>query len=290
MPFKDTNFTYRFGEKILDLKTPQIMGILNTTPDSFSDGGQFIRPDAALFQAEKMLAQGASIIDIGGYSTRPGAEPVSESEELSRVIPILKQISKQFPKALLSVDTFRANVAQAASENGATIVNDISGGDFDPSLFVTVSKNKMGYVLMHHRYSPTKGHLPPIAGNIAAEITQYFTEKILIIKQLEISPLFIDPGFGFGKTTEQNFQLFSQFEPLKQLGHPILAGLSRKSMLYKTLQILPQEADNATTAANMLALMHGASILRVHNISYAKQAIDIFTAYQANGFNNLNIP
>ena len=280
MPTQDTKFKVRCVDKILNLDQPQVMGILNITPDSFSDGGAFSNFNAALDHAEKMILAGAKIIDVGGYSTRPQAEWVEEKAEAERVIPLITQLCKIYPDLIVSVDTFRSSIALKAFNAGATIVNDISGGAFDPELHHVVASNQMAYVLMHHRYDPARGHLPPLEQPIGHEVTAYFQAKLNDLKHLGIENIILDPGFGFGKTLAQNYELLHHLKSFSKLQLPLLSGISRKSMLYKILKNDAQHADNATTVANTLALLGGASLLRVHNVQNAIEAIGIFNAYQ----------
>lgn len=266
----------------MTLSTPQIMGILNVTPDSFFAENRFITEAAILAQAEKMLAEGASIIDIGGYSSRPGTQDVSLEEELSRTVNAVKLIAKRFPNAILSVDTFRSEVARQAFCEGACIINDISGGELDANMFSTVASLNIPYILMHMRGTPQTMKNHTTYDNIVKEITEYFQQKISILQNMGLKDILIDPGFGFAKTTEQNFRLLSHLNHFKILGAPLLVGLSRKSMIWKTLNAEPSNALNGTTALNMIALIKGASILRVHDVKEATEVIKLYSAININ--------
>lgn len=278
-----SHFTINCKGQLLELSTPKVMGILNVTPDSFFDGGNYNNIDKALIQIEKMLADGADIIDIGGQSTRPGAADVGEYEEMQRVIPVIEKAVKQFPEIIISIDTFRSKVAREAVDAGASIVNDISGGSLDAEMFQTVADLKCAYILMHMQGTPQTMQNNPQYQNVTLDIIKELSEKINMLRVLKVHDIILDPGFGFGKTIEQNFQLLREldlFEKILQL--PVLAGLSRKSMLWKTLNTTPGNVLNATTAANMLALVKGAKILRVHDVKEAKEAVTIFENYAGN--------
>ncbi|MBY0434749.1 MAG: dihydropteroate synthase [Cyclobacteriaceae bacterium] len=254
------------------------MGVLNITPDSFYDGGFFENQKKALQQVEKMLAEGADIIDVGGYSSRPGATDISEAEETSRVIPVITDIISTFPSAIISIDTFRSAIASQAIDAGASIINDISGGEQDPNMFATVARLKVPYVLMHMKGTPQTMTTLASYDNLIRDMVQYFQQKIAQLHALGVTDIIVDPGFGFAKTVEQNFEILNHFDHFKILGQPLLAGLSRKSMIWRTLKIQPQEALNGTTALNTVALQKGASILRVHDVKEAMEAIQL-TSY-----------
>ncbi len=268
--------------QLLSLQTPKIMGILNVTPDSFYDGGKFIEKNIILQQAEKMLLEGADILDIGGYSTRPNAENISENEELDRVLPNIEAIIKNFPDAIISVDTFRANVAKEAIKVGASIINDISGGNLDENMFQTMAdlnkSQNIPYVLMHTRGTPKTMTQLADYEDILLDLVAYFQQKIYQLQKLGIKDIIIDLGFGFAKNVEQNFFLLKNLSYFEILEKPILVGISRKSMIYKTLQITPQNSLNGTTALNMAALMNGASFLRVHDVAEANETRKLFLA------------
>lgn len=267
--------------KLLDLSSPKVMGILNLTPDSFFDGGKHQNQDNILKTVEQMLEDGLDILDIGGQSTKPGSEFISADEELQRVEPILEIVIKNFPNLIISIDTFYSKVAQHAVEMGAAIINDISAGKIDEDLFKTVAKLKVPYILMHMQGMPKDMQAEPHYDNIIQEVNLFFAEKIQALKQLHINDIILDPGYGFGKTLEHNFQLLRNQELLGFNDYPILAGVSRKSMICKTLGVNPKYALNGTTAVNMLVLQHGAKILRVHDVREAKECIKIFDSYQS---------
>lgn len=261
--------------KLINLSTPHVMGILNSTPDSFFDGGKYTTETAILSQTEKMLKEGATFIDVGGYSSRPGASSISEEQELQRVIPVIERLVKEFPTILISVDTFRSKVAKQAVNCGAVIVNDISGGKMDANMFDIVAKLQVPYIVMHMRGTPKNMQQNPTYENVTQSLISFFAEQISKLRQLKLNDIIIDVGFGFGKTITHNFELLKNLALFKNLDVPILAGISRKSMLYKTLDILPQEALNGTTVANTIALLNGANIIRVHDVKEAVQTIKI---------------
>jgi dihydropteroate synthase len=281
MELKNTDFqqklTLNVHGSLLDLSIPRIMAVLNLTPDSFYDGGRNNSLKNALKKSEELLAEGADILDLGAYSSRPGAEHVTEDTEYERLIPIISAISKEFPKALLSVDTFRSNIAKAAISEGAHIINDISAGEMDENMFQTIAELKVPYILMHMRGTPKTMTQLTDYHDLLAEILQYFSQKTKQLNELGVQDLIIDPGFGFAKTIDQNYELLANLDRLKTLGYPILVALSRKSMIYKVLESDAENALNGTTAANTIALMNGANILRVHDVSEAKEAIKIVT-------------
>lgn len=268
-----TNKTLNLRGKLLNLAIPKVMGILNITPDSFYDGGKFRGEKSMWGHVEKMLAEGADFIDVGGYSTRPGAEHISEEEELSRILPVIQHILKKSPQALLSVDTFRSAVARKAVEEGASMINDISGGDQDPEMFKTVASLNVPYILMHMRGTPQTMTTLTQYDDLIKDMTDYFHKKIHDLHQSGVKDIIIDPGFGFAKTAEQNFELLHHLDYFKILGQPILAGLSRKSMIWRTLETNPEGALNGTTALNTAALLKGASILRVHDVKEAVECV-----------------
>lgn len=264
--------------KLLDLTQPIIMGILNTTPDSFYDGGKYSGVEAALFQAEKMLEEGATILDIGGMSSRPGAEIISVEEELNRVIGVIEKISQKFPDTLISIDTIQAKVALEAVGAGASIVNDISAGNLDEEMIPTVAQLKVPYVLMHMQGKPeTMQENPVYKQNVVLSIIDFFYNKINECTKAGINDLIIDPGFGFGKTIKDNYEVLKKLEDFKVLDLPILVGISRKSMIWKVLEIKPQEALNGTSVLNTMALLKGANILRVHDVKEAKETIRLYS-------------
>jgi dihydropteroate synthase len=259
--------------RLLDLSSPKIMGILNVTPDSFYDGGKLDSDSAFLSMAEKMLNDGAAVLDVGGMSSRPGAKEISAEEELQRVIPALLLLQKNFPETLVSIDTSRSRVAQQAVQAGASIVNDISAGRSDDQLLATVARLRVPYVLMHMSGTPSTMQQNPQYENVVAEVYEFLKKKIIELIRLGISDIVIDPGFGFGKTAEHNFMLLKNLDLFQTLGQPLLAGLSRKSMIHRVLGLRPDEALNGTTVLNTVALMKGAALLRVHDVKEAKEAI-----------------
>ncbi|MFZ4520583.1 MAG: dihydropteroate synthase [Bacteroidales bacterium] len=261
------------GSKEIDLSSPVVMGILNLTPDSFFDGGSFQNPDAQLLQVEKMLTEGATFIDIGAVSTRPGAPMVDEQQELERIIPSVKAIVKHFPECTISVDTFRPNVAAAVAGEGASIINDIYGGRFADEMFETIASLKVPYILMHMKGTPADMQKNPTYQDVLAEVTYFFENQLAHCHAKGVRQVILDPGFGFGKTVEQNFTLLDQLDKLKNLGFPILVGISRKSMINKSLNIKSTQALNGTTVLNTIALLRGADILRVHDVKEAVEAI-----------------
>jgi dihydropteroate synthase len=267
--------------KLIDLSQPKVMGILNLTPDSFYDGGKHTSDQTILEKVEKMLNEGATFIDIGGYSSRPGATHISEKEELDRVLHGINLVLKHFPDTLISVDTFRSSIARQAIDSGAALLNDISAGNLDEQMFRTVADLQVPYIMMHMPGSPQTMQKLTHYEDIIREIILYFSRKIVQLRELQVNDLIIDVGFGFGKTSEQNFLLLKNLSVFKMIGVPILAGISRKSMLYKTLGIDVREALNATTVANTLAILNGASILRVHDVKEAVEAIKIYQKYDA---------
>jgi dihydropteroate synthase len=265
--------------KLLDISTPIVMGILNITPDSFFAGSRIKDEKTLLEHAERMITEGVSILDIGGMSSRPGATIIEESEEMRRVLPAIEVVKKSFPSAIISVDTIRASVAKAAVEAGASIVNDISAGNLDEKMFVTVAELGVPYILMHMKATPKTMQKAAIYKDVTLEILDFFIEKIGILRGLGVKDIVVDAGFGFGKTLEQNYELLRKLTVFKILDCPLLVGVSRKAMIWKTLNITPESALNGTTAANMLALINGAKILRVHDVKEAVETIKIFNNY-----------
>ena len=262
--------------QLIDLSTPKIMGILNVTPNSFYDGGKFTLSENGLSQVGKMLDEGATFIDIGAYSSKPNAEFVSEEEERSRILPVVQGILKQFPDALLSIDTFRSGIAAVCIENGAAIINDISAGNLDEKMMEVISKYNVPYIMMHMRGTPQTMQSLTNYENIVKEIVFYFSEKVSKARSLGINDLIIDPGFGFAKTLEQNYEVLRNLELFQILDLPILAGISRKSMVYKPLGVTANEALNGTTVLNTIALTKGATILRVHDVKEAMECVKLF--------------
>jgi dihydropteroate synthase len=270
-----TNRTLNIRGQLIHLDSPQIMAILNVTPDSFYDGGRYDSDTAILTQTEKMIKAGATFIDVGGYSSRPGASDIGVDEEIRRVSKAFQLITKNFPDAILSVDTFRSQVAEAAVQEGAAMVNDIAAGALDPKMFSTVARLRVPYVLMHMRGDPkTMTHLTAYE-NLLKEVADYFHLKIHQLQTMGVRDIIIDPGFGFAKTRDQSFQLLNSLEYLKVFNTPVLVGLSRKSMIWKTLSISPNDALNGTTCLNTIALLKGASILRVHDVQEAAEVCEL---------------
>ncbi|WP_159802125.1 dihydropteroate synthase [Flavobacterium sp. MK4S-17] len=263
---------------LIDLSQPRVMGILNCTPDSFYDGGRHSNESLLLQQAEKMLAEGAVFIDVGAYSSKPNAEFVTPEEELKRITPVIELILKNFPDTIISADTFRANVAKACIDAGAAIINDISAGLLDENMLAAVGKFKVPYIMMHMRGTPQTMVTLTQYEDIVKEMLLYFSERISAAREAGINDIIIDPGFGFAKTLQQNYEVLGKLDLLKIAGLPILAGLSRKSMIYKLLGITPDEALNGTTVLNTLALSKGAAILRVHDVKEAVEAVKIYNA------------
>ncbi len=262
--------------KLIDLSTPKVMGILNVTPNSFYDGGKFTAENQILVQVEKMILEGATFIDIGAYSSKPNAEFVSETDEISRIIPVLELILNKFPETIISIDTFRSEVAKICIENGAAIINDISTGNLDEKMWETIAKYNVPYIMMHMKGNPKTMQTLANYDNIVKEMLLYFSDKIAKARSLGINDLIIDPGFGFAKTLDQNFEVLQKLELFQMLDLPILAGISRKSMIYKTLQTNAENALNGTTVLNTIALTKGAKILRVHDVKEARECINLY--------------
>lgn len=274
------NLTLRAGGRIVDFRTTAIMGILNVTPDSFFDGGQYNHLDAALQQALRMQAEGADILDIGGMSTRPGAKEVPVEEELNRVIPVITAIHKVMPEMLLSIDTVHAIVAQQALEAGASIINDVSAGAYDPEILQVAARNQAPYILMHMQGKPDDMQKNPVYTDVTAEVIQFFIQKVRQLRDLGIHDILLDPGFGFGKTLDHNYTLLRDWEQLQNIGLPLLAGVSRKSMVCRLLDIPPLEALNGTTALHSLLMHKGVQMIRVHDVREAVQVRTIIQAAQ----------
>lgn len=266
---------------LIDLTIPKVMGILNVTPNSFYDGGKYASDKALLNQAEKMLEEGATFIDIGAYSSKPSAEFVSETDEIARLVPVVQLILQHFPEALISVDTFRAKVAKVALEAGACIVNDIAAGGLDEQMMQTVADFRVPYIMMHMKGNPQTMQSLAQYNNITKEVLFYFSEKIALARSFGINDLIVDPGFGFAKTTEQNFELLANLELFDRLELPILVGVSRKSMIYKTLETTAQFALNGTTVLNTIALQKGSTILRVHDVKEAVECVKLHQSLMA---------
>jgi dihydropteroate synthase len=272
-------FTLNCKGRLLVIDKPVVMGIINTTPDSFYSGSRAGGLNEVLSRAERMILEGAVILDIGGQSTRPGSEPVSAEEELRRVIPAIEAVAKRVPQAFISIDTFYAKVAAAAIEAGACIVNDVSAGSIDEALLSTVAALKAPYVLMHMKGHPQTMQLNPVYKNVATDVFDALNFKMAELIKAGINDIIIDPGFGFGKTIHHNFQLLKGLSYFRQLNRPLMVGMSRKATVYKTLQITPEEALNGTTVMHTIALLNGATILRVHDVKEAAQAVRLYNEY-----------
>lgn len=277
-------FTLNCRGKLLSLEEPKVMGILNLTPDSFSDGGKYNQLDRALKRVEVMLQEGADIIDIGGYSSRPNAPEVTMEEELRRIQEITAHIITRFPEAIISIDTFRSQVAKEMLDIGVHMINDISGGSLDPLMMETVASYRAPYVLMHMKGNPQSMQKLATYEDVRKEVFQYFVSKINSAREVGIVDLIIDLGFGFGKTIQHNFSLIHQFETFSTLDFPILAGISRKSMLYRTLGTTPEEVIPAGSALHLILLQRGAHLLRVHDVAEAAQIVNLFSYMRSHGF------
>jgi len=294
---KNTSFLpkriFEFNGKIMDFTTPKVMGILNVTPDSFYDGSAEAWGHGGmeagkrgsvncqlstvnfLERAKKMITQGAYIIDIGAVSTKPGAAEVSIEEEKRRLLPVLKKIRKKYPEIIISIDTYRAEIAKIAASEGADMINDISGGTFDPLMLSEIVLLKIPYIIMHIQETPSTMQFNPVYENVVKEVSGFLLDQVRKLKESGHEKVIIDPGFGFGKTIEHNYQLLENLEKLVATGYPVLAGLSRKSMINRVLQIKPEDAMNGTTVLNTIALLKGASILRVHDVKAAVEAVKL---------------
>ena len=270
-----TGLSLNFGGRLYTIDEPKVMGIINATPDSFFDGGMHNSVQKVLLQAEKHLNEGAGFLDIGGYSSRPGADDVSLEDELKRVIDPIKAIKDRFPEAVISIDTFRAEVARQAIAAGALMVNDISAGEDDPDMFETIKDLQVPYIIMHKQGSPKTMQENPTYDEVTLDVAKYLSGRVLKLNEIGVNDVMIDPGFGFGKTVEQNYQLLRELDHFKRFELPILIGISRKSMINKVLGTKPENALNGTTALHMVALQKGAHILRVHDVKHAKQAIKL---------------
>ena len=261
--------------KIFDLSKPKVMGILNITPDSFYNNSRTNSIDEALRKTETFLNDGATFIDIGGYSSRPGAKDISTDEELGRLIPVVEAINKNIPEAIISIDTFRAKVAEETILAGAHIINDIASGDMDDKMFETVARLQVPYIMMHMQGTPQNMQQNPVYDNVLLDVIDYLVKKIDMLKKLKVHDVIIDPGFGFGKTIEHNYELLNQMQEFKIFKLPVLAGFSRKGMIYKVLKNTAAEALNGTTILNTIALQKGAKILRVHDVKEAVECVKL---------------
>ena len=259
---------------------PVVMGILNVTPDSFSDGGRYNLMDKALQHCETLLSDGADFIDVGGCSTRPNNAIATESEEMERVVPVLKAIRKRFPETLVSIDTFRKNVAEACINEGADLINDISGGLFDAEMLPFIGQNHIPYVMMHCVGTPETMHQYTLGGDIHQTVRDFFAQQCKTLESFGEQQIILDPGIGFGKSLEANYQLLSELERYRYNSLPILIGISRKSLINKVLGTTPQSADNGTTVLNTIALLNGADVLRVHDVKNAREAVELVGAFR----------
>ncbi len=275
-------YTIRFGTELFSLDEPKVMGILNATPDSFYDSSRLTSADQALIIAEKMVDEGVDIIDVGGQSTRPGSMRIPINQEIDRVLPVIEKLQLEYPHIPLSIDTYYGEVARQAVHAGAVMINDISAWELDPSLFSAVVDLKVPYVLMHMQGRPESMQDHPKYNDVVNDIYAFFSQKITELRQAGVADILIDPGFGFGKTIEHNYALLGRMAEFSPLDCPIMAGVSRKGMIYKLLNCTPQEALNGTTAANVVALMNGASILRVHDVAAAREAVKIVSFTRKN--------
>ena len=266
---------------LIEFNRPAVMGIVNVTPDSFFAGSR-VPADSVTARVSEMMAQGADIIDLGGYSSRPGADTVTAEEELARLVPAIAAIRERFPDIPVSVDTFRADVARECIAQGADIINDIGGGDLDPEMFGTIADLRVPYILMHMRGTPATMQSLTDYDDVVADVLRDLAFKTDRLHQLGVNDVIIDPGFGFAKTVDQNYRLLAALGMFREIGCPVLAGVSRKTMIWKELGIHPDEALNGTTAINMIALMNGADILRVHDVRECPETVRLFCAYQRN--------
>ena len=268
--------TINCNGKLIDLSTPKVMGILNCTPDSFYDGGKYKSESQLLSQVEKMLSDGATFVDIGAYSSKPNAEFVAEEEELNRLLPVIELVLKSFPETIISVDTFRSKIAQSAIENGAAIINDISAGNLDEKMLETVAKLQVPYIMMHMKGTPQTMQTLTQYNNICKEMLFYFSERVGKARSFGINDIIIDPGFGFAKTLEQNYEVMQKLELFQMSELPLLVGISRKSMIYKTLETTAENSLNGTTFLNAISLQKSANILRVHDVKEAVESVKLF--------------
>jgi len=272
-------FQIRIKNQNILFDRPSVMGILNVTPDSFSDGGRYNQMDKALQHCEQMLAEGVDFIDIGGCSTRPNNDIATEQEEMERVIPILKAVKTTFPEALISIDTFRKNVAEACIAEGADLINDISGGLFDKDMLPYIGENHIPYVMMHCIGTPETMHQYTLGGDIHQTVLGFFRQQCEVLEAYGEQQIILDPGIGFGKSLEANYQLLSELDRYRYNNLPILIGISRKSLINKVLHTTPDTAENGTTVLNTIALLNGADILRVHDVKNAREAIELVGSF-----------
>ena len=268
--------TINVGGRLVSLDAPQVMGILNVTPDSFFATSRCRSEEEIRQRVCQIRQEGATMVDIGAYSSRPGAEDVVTAEELRRLLPAIDIVREEWPEAIISVDTFRAEVARRAVEAGADIINDISGGEMDPEMFSTVADMHVPYILMHMQGTPRDMQKAPHYDNLMCEVFRSLGERVELLHEMGVADVILDPGFGFGKTMEQNYEMIARLGEFRLLDCPILAGVSRKSMVYRLLDTTPEESLNGTTVLNTIALMNGASILRVHDVKEAVEAVKIY--------------
>lgn len=272
---QDTHFTLQCGYRTLDLSAPVVMGILNVTPDSFFDGGKYMQPQQAVLRAEEMLGLGATVIDLGAASTRPGAIQPTVKEEWARLRPVLEEVRGAFPEAVLSIDTYRSEIALRAADRGANIINDISGGKMDAEMMAAVAKTGLAYVCMHMQGTPETMQHDPQYGDVVKEVGAFFAERLQTLDAAGVQNVILDPGFGFGKEVHHNYQLLKHLGTFAAFGKPLLAGVSRKSMITRLLDVKKDRALNGTTAVHMVALAKGAKILRVHDVREAMECIRV---------------
>jgi len=263
--------------KLIDVSTPQVMGILNLTPDSFYDGGKYVELETIKARIEQIASEGATMLDVGAYSSRPGATHISVNQELDRLVPVLSLLAQEYPDLIVSLDTFRAEIAeQAITEYSVAIINDISAGNMDTAMFKTIAKLGVPYCMMHMQGTPQTMQKNPVYSNLMGEIISFFAERIEKLKLLGVKDIIVDPGFGFGKNIDHNYELLAKLEHLEIIDLPVLIGISRKSMIYKYLNTTAEYALNGTTALHMIALQKGAKILRVHDVKEAVQTVELF--------------
>jgi dihydropteroate synthase len=272
---QDKHFHLQCGYLELDLTSPVVMGILNITPDSFYDGGRYVMPENAMMRCEEMLEQGAAILDLGAVSTRPGATQPTVEEEWNRLRPVLEEVRGAFPSVLVSIDTYRSEIAHRAAERGANIINDVSGGNLDPKMYTTIAKNDLAYVCMHMQGTPETMQKNPQYTDVVKELHDFFAEKMKALHNGGVENVILDPGFGFGKDVHHNYQLLKHLDSFSSFGKPLMVGVSRKSMITRLLDVSKEDALNGTTAVHMVALQKGAKILRAHDVREACECIRV---------------
>jgi dihydropteroate synthase len=280
------NKTLKCGDIVLNTDKPLVMGILNLTPDSFFDGGRYTSKDSWISQTEKMIIDGAAIIDLGAVSTRPGAENVSEEEEISRLLPAVELLCAKYPATVFSVDTYRAKVAKLTAQAGAGIINDISGGSLDTGLIDVVAETGLPYILMHMQGTPAIMQKNPVYSDVTNEVSDFFEQNLATLHHSGVNQVILDPGFGFGKSIEHNYKMLHELSVFKKHVCLVLVGISRKSMIYKILEITPEEALPATSALHMIALINGADILRVHDVKEAVQVVRMARMFEEREIEN----